>query len=93
MLNRWSFITTKLAQEEIRFSLARFHQETTPVRVNRTVISDYKEILSSPKTEIMPARNRSLSVTKMLEVEHPGTSRCYSGSEFNERTFTQEAHA
>jgi hypothetical protein len=74
MLDRWSFITTTLAQREIRFSLARFRQETIPVGVNRTEISAYNEILFLLNAEKMPAGTRFLSDTNMFEVEQSATS-------------------
>lgn len=69
MLDRWSFITTTLAQREIRFSLARFRQETIPVGVNRTEISAYNEILFLLNAEKMPVGTRFLSDTNIFDVE------------------------
>ena len=69
MLDRWTFITTTLAQRELHFSLARFRRETVNPGVNRTEISAYNEILVLLNAEKMPVGTRFLSDTNIFDVE------------------------
>ena len=69
MLDRWTFITTTLAQRELHFSLARFRRETVNPGVNRTEISAYNEILFLLNAEKMPVGTRFLSDTNIFDVE------------------------
>ncbi len=69
MLDRWTFITTTLAQRELHFSLARFRRETVNPGVNRTEISAYNEILFLLNAEKMPVGTRFLSDINIFDVE------------------------
>ncbi|MFN7325604.1 MAG: hypothetical protein ACK5SQ_03390 [Chitinophagales bacterium] len=70
MLDRWTFITTTLAQREIPFSLARFRQQTVPAGVDQIDIPAYNEILFLLNAEKMPLGTRFVSDTNMFDVEH-----------------------